>query len=142
MSCAVERFASLILPTAWVPSAHRAAADHDFRRHLASRLFAPQKSKTNKWCRFQSRKRQEAELRTRIAKHLSGRVRPPGATTLTSDRFKISLRHIRKSAGISDRNHYLSSINPVFNMRITYTKEDMASRVCMTSLPPRCKADR
>ena len=36
---------------------------------------------------------------------------------------------------------YLSSINPVFNMRITYTKEDMASRVCMTSLPPRCKAD-
>ena len=31
-----------------------------------------------------SRKRQEAELRTRIAKHLSGRVRPPGATTLTS----------------------------------------------------------
>ena len=39
-------------------------------------------------------------------------------------------------------SYYLSSINPVFNMRITYTKEDMASRVCMTSLPPRCKADR
>ena len=78
-----------------------------FDRHLASRLFAPQKSKTNKWCRFQSRKRQEAELRTRIAKHLSGRVRPPGATMLTSNRFDISLRHIRKSVGISDRNHYL-----------------------------------
>ena len=31
------------------------------------------------------RKRQEAELRTRIAKHLSGRVRPLGASTLIAD---------------------------------------------------------
>ena len=54
-----------------------------FDRPPASWLFAPRISDTNKWCKSTSRKRQEAELRTRIAKHLSGRVRLPGADTYT-----------------------------------------------------------
>ena len=56
-----------------------------FDRPPASGLFAPRISDTNKWCKSTSRKRQEAELRTRIAKHLSGRVRPLGASTLIAD---------------------------------------------------------
>ena len=57
-----------------------------FDRPPASWLFAPRISDTNKWCKSTSRKRQEAELRTRIAKHLSGRVRPPDASKPTDHR--------------------------------------------------------
>ena len=57
-----------------------------FDRPPASWLFAPRISDTNKWYKSTSRKRQEAELRTRIAKHLSGRVRPPGASKPTDHR--------------------------------------------------------
>ena len=57
-----------------------------FDRPPASGLFAPRISDTNKWCKSTSRKRQEAELRTRIAKHLSGRVRPHDAFKHTDHR--------------------------------------------------------
>ena len=57
-----------------------------FDRPPASWLFAPRISDTNKWCKSTSRKRQEAELRTRIAKHLSGRVRPHDAFKHTDNR--------------------------------------------------------
>ena len=61
-----------------------------FDRPPTSWLFAPRISDTNKWCKSTSRKRQEAELRTRIAKHLSGRVRPHDAFKHTDHRQPIT----------------------------------------------------
>ena len=52
-----------------------------------------------------SRKHQEAELRTRMAKHLSGRVRPPGAFKHTDHRQPITDH--RPRAPSHANNHYL-----------------------------------
>ena len=81
---AVERFAGAHPPHyRGSPPLTRPRMAMPFDRPPASGLFAPRISDTNKWCKSTSRKHQEAELRTRIAKHLSGRVRLPGADTYT-----------------------------------------------------------
>ena len=83
-----------------------------FDRPPASWLFAPRISDTNKWCKSTSRKHQEAELRTRIAKHLSGRVRPPDASKHTDHRQPITDNRSpttdhRPRAPSHANNHYL-----------------------------------
>ena len=76
-----------------------------FDRPPTSWLFAPRISDTNKWCKSTSRKRQEAELRTRIAKHLSGRVRPHDAFKHTDHRQPITDHRPRPPSHAN--NHYL-----------------------------------
>ena len=41
-ACTPKGSLALILPTAWVPSAHRAADGHAFRRHMRPELYALQ----------------------------------------------------------------------------------------------------
>ena len=76
-----------------------------FDRPPASWLFALRISDTNKWCKSTSRKHQEAELRTRIAKHLSGRVRPHDAFKHTDHQQPITDHRPRPPSHAN--NHYL-----------------------------------